>query len=711
MATLLQKTMHVLKNDGVNGVIRHTKHFIKTKQETKKKIDTYKDILFINGCNKELLPHPARYRVTHQIEQLDLSGYTSDEIYYKSLQLNSVYSYRAFVIFRCVWTPQLDEFVKIAKQLNKTVFYDIDDLVIDTKYTDQIPYVMNMENKEQYDEDVRLMGKCLSLCDVCITTTECLKKELEKTGKPVIINRNSASIEMVQCSLNVKKEEHDTVKIGYFSGSITHNDDFNLILPVLKTILKEYKNVELHICGQLQIDDLKDQIVIHPFMDYRKLPELISQMDINLAPLNSTLFNEAKSENKWVEASLVKTCTIASNTGAFKECIQHGKTGFLCDEQKDWLTCLRNCIESKELRNQIAQNAYDYCIKKCTTMYTAHSFVEKIKPYIHKNICFAVSKMEISGGILVALHHMKTLQKNGYDVSILSLYDTEPFFKDSDCIYPILPIDSSKLNLHIDTAIATMWVTVSMIENISCIDKRMYLVQNFETDFYDFSDPLKRKAQQSYDPRIPFTFLTVSKWCQKWLKDDFHQESLYIPNGIERNRFNTVNRNWNGKIRILIEGDCEVAHKNVDESFQIINQLDLNRFEIWYMSYNAKPKDWYHVDRFFHRIPYHEVPSIYKQCHILLKTSLLESFSYPPLEMMATGGCVVALANDGNIEYLKNEVNCLFYPEKNLQEAKNCIYKIIEDENLRNRLIENGIKCADERNWEEIEKDIMIAYQ
>ena len=59
------------------------------------------------------------------------------------------------MIFRCVWTPQLDEFVKIAKQLNKTVFYDIDDLVIDTKYTDQIPYVMNMENKEQYDEDVR----------------------------------------------------------------------------------------------------------------------------------------------------------------------------------------------------------------------------------------------------------------------------------------------------------------------------------------------------------------------------------------------------------------------------------------------------------------------------------------------------------------------------------------------------------------------------
>ena len=54
-------------------------------------------------------------------------------------------------------------------------------------------------------------------------------------------------------------------------------------------------------------------------MDYKKLPELISKMDINLAPLTESIFNEAKSEIKWIEASLVKTCTIASNLGAFKE--------------------------------------------------------------------------------------------------------------------------------------------------------------------------------------------------------------------------------------------------------------------------------------------------------------------------------------------------------------------------------------------------------
>ena len=71
------------------------------------------------------------------------------------------------------------------------------------------------------------------------------------------------------------------------------------------------------------------------------------------------------------------------------------------------------------------------------------------------------------------------------------------------------------------------------------------------------------------------------------------------------------------------------------------------------MSYNGNPKSWYRVDRFLHRVPYEKTPEVYAACDILLKTSLLESFSYPPLEMMASGGYVVAVPNGGNLEYLK----------------------------------------------------------
>ena len=135
-------------------------------------------------------------------------------------------------------------------------------------------------------------------------------------------------------------------------------------------------------------------------------------------------------------------------------------------------------------------------------------------------------------------------------------------------------------------------------------------------------DPLRLEANQKYSPKVDVQFLTISKWCEKWLKEDYEQEARYLPNGIHPENYQPVKRDFSGKIRILIEGDCGVYYKNVDESFRITNQLDHSKYEIWYMSYNAEPKEWYHVINFF--IRYRLVKyKIYRQCHILLKTSFL----------------------------------------------------------------------------------------
>ena len=205
-------------------------------------------------------------------------------------------------------------------------------------------------------------------------------------------------------------------------------------------------------------------------------------------------------------------------------------------------------------------------------------------------------------------------------------------------------------------------------------------------------------------------FLTISKWCQKWLKEKYEKEARYVPNGIHLNNYIGEKRNFEGKIRILIEGDCGVYYKNVDESFKITNQLDRNKFEVWYLSYNAKPKDWYKVDKFFNKVPFEEVSKIYKSCHILLKTSILESFSYPPLEMMATGGYVVAIPNGGNVEYLKHEGNCLLYKAGNIEEGVKAINRICKDEILRDKLYKNGIDTARRRDWSFLQNDILKFY-
>ena len=42
----------------------------------------------------------------------------------------------------------------------------------------------------------------------------------------------------------------------------------------------------------------------------------------------------------------------------------------------------------------------------------------------------------------------------------------------------------------------------------------------------------------------------------------------------------------------------------MDESFRIADRLDREKYEIWYMSYNAEPKESYRCDRFLHAVPY-----------------------------------------------------------------------------------------------------------
>lgn len=193
---------------------------------------------------------------------------------------------------------------------------------------------------------------------------------------------------------------------------------------------------------------------------------------------------------------------------------------------------------------------------------------------------------------------------------------------------------------------------------------------------------------------------------------DFGQKAKYAPNGIDLEKFEWRERKLDdGKIRILIEGNSDDYYKNVDESFKVVEKLDASKYEIVYLSYQGEPKSWYRVDKFYHRVPHDEVGKIYGECDILLKTSILESFSYPPLEMMATGGYVVAVPNAGNREYLKDGENCLFYEQGNLDSAVEKIEKIAGDAELRRKLEAGAKKVVTERDWKKIEKKVLELYK
>ena len=338
-----------------------------------KSISREQYILIIDGV-ENIIPQCTRYRVLNKAEQLRKNGFMVKVVNVSEFDISQARYASHIIIYRAPWSYQLQFLCDTARRDKKPVYFDIDDLVFDTVYTDQLSYTQGLSEKDKgnYDAGVKNYGKMLAACDGAITSTVQLKEELLKYKDKVLLNRNRASSDLIEISSHFIKDysqQDSKVKIGYFSGSISHNENFELIKPAIQSLLEVYKNVELHIVGHLDIpEDMKlyqQQIVVHDYVDWKDLPQLISRVDINLAPLVDSVFNRAKSEIKWMEAALVKVPTVASHIGAFSDMVKDGETGLLAKDG-EWKEKLESLILSSDLRQELAENAYDFVLENCS---------------------------------------------------------------------------------------------------------------------------------------------------------------------------------------------------------------------------------------------------------------------------------------------------------------------------------------------------------
>ena len=178
-------------------------------------------------------------------------------------------------------------------------------------------------------------------------------------------------MEMVIASLTVEKIHKDNITIGYFSGTKTHNDDFESIKDELLSVMQKNENIHLLVAGQIELpaefNAVKDQVETFKFVSWQDLPHLIGKADINLMPLENSIFHECKSENKWMEAALVNVPTIASRNSELASVIRDGEDGFLCKNSEEWAEKLNKLTRDESLRNQIASSAHARIMKEYMT--------------------------------------------------------------------------------------------------------------------------------------------------------------------------------------------------------------------------------------------------------------------------------------------------------------------------------------------------------
>ena len=310
-----------------------------------------------------------------------------------------------------------------------------------------------------------------------------------------------------------------------------------------------------------------------------------------------------------------------------------------------------------------------------------------------KSICYILPCCSCCGGIMVVLEHANHLIERGFDVSLLNIggEGTLQWFPSNRAPTYSLAANYPK---SFDIVVATGWTTAYKARLLGLrADRWIYLVQSDESLFVSKHNLEADLARMTYF--ASYEYVVVAKWMKEWLHRDFGKAALYVPNALNESlMFQTdpiVPRT--ARLRVLLEGPIAWEIKGMSDAFAAIKDLDV---EVWCVS-NGTPKKGQRYDRLFQSVPYDQMRTVYSSCDVLLKMSKVESFGYPPLEMMACGGTAVITRFTGQEEYASDGENCFVVDIGDVQAASRRLRQLSQDRALLAKLQQNATKRAAEK--------------
>ncbi|PIP28351.1 MAG: hypothetical protein COX29_01735 [Candidatus Moranbacteria bacterium CG23_combo_of_CG06-09_8_20_14_all_35_22] len=333
------------------------------------------DVIFVTGG----VGDKAHFRAFGVVEELRMHNFKCAVTVADNFNLLKLADrFKIFVLHKVTYNEKIAKFIEIIKKQNKEIIFDTDDLDFDPQYLKNMDYFsrISLAEKSEYAKGIGAETLNDPYVKVCTTTVSYLAEKLKEKNKKVFIVSNKISnheLEIAKKIIKKEKKSDGFLRLGYYSGTLSHNKDFATISEVLLEILEKNKKVKLLLAGSLDIENklnkFQDRIEILPRVPRNEYYANVYKCDINLIPLEiDNPFCESKSELKFFEAGILGIPTVAVRNQTFFEAIEDGVDGFLAGNSSEWVEKISRLIEDEELRWGLGQKAREKSLRDYTNL-------------------------------------------------------------------------------------------------------------------------------------------------------------------------------------------------------------------------------------------------------------------------------------------------------------------------------------------------------
>jgi glycosyltransferase involved in cell wall biosynthesis/predicted O-methyltransferase YrrM len=627
--------------------------------------------------------------------------------------------------------------VQGARVKGKLVLADFDDYVFDPNF-DYKRWVWGLSvlTKEQLDNYMPgVIGyhEMLRDCTAAIFATPFLAASAERIGLRSLVHRNSLNERYIRSSLQAMtmRPSRSRITVGYVSGTRTHDADFREAEDALIRVLQRHPELELRIFGLLELgpkfDPVKDQVKQVGPTSYYDMPKIISEFDINIAPLEQgNPYCQGKSEVKYLESAAVAVPTIASRSDSYIFAIANGSNGLLAGSTQEWFENLETLISNHQIRRRMGMRArndaiLNYSSEESAKRLEAILAMAKLQDPPH-NVSLGSKSLKIgfvtsepfpgSGGHQSIIKLCKLLSSMGHHVTLYA-WNTK---KTNNELQNIISKHYLAENIGIrrveeaygdDALIATWWETAYVVyRNASC-RKRFYLVQDFEPWFYQLGTTWL-KAEYTY--KLPLSCITTGPWLASYLRENYSADAEYINFPMDHSIYQSKLSLESRRKQILFHAQPSKPRRAYELGLEALEVVHERMPDAEIVMFGEEGLQ--HRETRFPAVKLGLVSTLKELANLYNESSVGLSFSTSnmslvPLEMMACGCAVVGLDTFSAKGTLQDGLNCLLADfDPHLIAEK--IIQLLSDRDLRIRIAEGGIKSVENRSWESTAKEFEV---